>query len=461
MFADDTIAAIATPIGASGLGVIRVSGPGAFEVAKKVFRRRGAPLSAFKPRTALHGLLVDPSREEPIDEVILLAFAAPASFTGEDVVEISCHGGVAVLRSALNAVLNAGARLANPGEYTQRAFLNGKLDLAQAEAVNDLIRATADGSRRTALRQLSGGLSETLGDLRRRLMGVLASIEAAIDFPDDVDEPEADWVIAEIEKARDDIGRLRSSFQTGRIYREGLRVVIAGRVNVGKSSLLNALLKYARAIVTPIPGTTRDVIEESLQIHGIPVVAIDTAGIRQTDDPVEKIGVELTEQTMASADLILVVVDASEGMMTADEELLRNIDTRRAILVLNKIDLLPEKVRGLVTEEYVGRLGRSVPTVQTCAFSGQGIDQLEDEIARKAAGAAVEDTVVTNIRHDRLLGSAYDSLEKALSSARAAQPVDLVSIDLTAATNCIGQITGETAAEDLIDRIFSEFCIGK
>jgi tRNA modification GTPase len=459
--AADTIAAIATPVGVSGIGVVRLSGPDALSVAARVFRRDGSAGSDLKSHTVHHGRLVDPSTLEPIDDVVLTVFRAPASYTGEDVVEVSCHGGIAVLRSVLSAVLAAGARLAEPGEFTKRAFLNGKLDLAQAEAVNDLIRATADGARKAALHQLSGGLSQQVRALRGRLIELLASIEAAIDFPEDVPEPGLEAISAGIQAVMGEIGRLRSSFRTGRIYREGLRVVIAGRVNVGKSSVLNALLKYARAIVTPIPGTTRDVIEESLQIEGIPVVAIDTAGIRQTDDPVEKIGVELTEQMIESADLILLVVDISEGMKQADVELLQQIENRRAIVVLNKIDLLSEKARGLETKEYVGRLGRSVPTVQTCAFSEQGIEELESEIARQAIGVASESALVTNVRHERLLESASNSLGRALGAAKAAQPIDLISIDLTAAADSLGQITGETAAEDLIDRIFSEFCIGK
>jgi tRNA modification GTPase len=463
VFAVDTIAAIATPIGVSALGIVRLSGPDAMAVASRVFG--GGKLATPYPEshTLRHGRLINPSTQEPIDDVVMALFRAPASYTGEDVVEFSCHGGIAIIRAALSALLAAGARLAEPGEFTKRAFLNGKLDLAQAEAVNDLIRATAEGARRTALNQLSGGLSREVKSLRGRLMDILASIEAAVDFPEDVPEPAPDQVISGISAAIDAIAELRSSFRGGRVFREGLRVVIAGRVNVGKSSVLNALLKYSRAIVTPIPGTTRDIIEESLQIEGIPIVAIDTAGIRQTDNPVEKIGVELTEHMLESADLILAVIDISEGIKEADVELLQRIGNRRAIVVLNKIDLLSEKARGLETKEYVGRLGRSVPAVQTCAFSGQGIDELESEIARQATdgGPVAESPLVTNARHDGLLESAFDSLENALDAATASKPIDLVSIDLTAAANALGRITGETASEDLIDRIFSEFCIGK
>lgn len=463
MSADDTIAAIATPVGTSGIGVLRVSGPAALRIADTVFIRKDGRPARWASHTARHGTLVDPTSREPIDDVVLTVFKSPGSYTGEDVVEISCHGGVAVLRAALQAVLDAGARPAEPGEFTKRAFLNGKLDLAQAEAVNDLIRATADGARRAALTQLAGGLSQRVKEVRDTLIGLLASIEAAIDFPEDVPEPERGQIEAQIEDARRTLGELVAGFESGRVYREGLRVVIAGRVNVGKSSLLNALLRHARAIVTPLPGTTRDLIEESLQIRGIPIVAIDTAGIRRTDHPVEKIGVELTQQSIQSADLILLVFDISEGVADADVELMREVAGRRAIIVLNKIDLLSEKARGLVTKEYVGRLGRSFPAVQTSAFSGQGIDQLEDEIAGQAGSAELgaQSLLVTNVRHERLLRSACDSLDHALEASSAHEPIDLISIDLTAACSKLGELTGETATDDLIDRIFSEFCVGK
>ena len=316
--------------------------------------------------------------------MVLTVFRSPHSYTGEDVAEFSCHGGIAVLKRALEAVLAAGARLAEPGEFTKRAFLNGKIDLAQAEAVNDLIRARTDGARRVALSQLDGALSGRVGAARDRILGVIAAIEAAVDFPDDVDEPDRAWLEAEIGAARESVEALLRSFNTGRVYREGLRVVIAGRVNVGKSSLLNALLRHARAIVTPIPGTTRDVIEESLEIRGIPIVALDTAGLRATDDPIERIGVELAERSLESADLILLVLDVSEGMRGEDAELTERFREKPAIVVLNKIDLLPEGARGLVTKEYVERLGRSLPAVQTCASSGKGIEELEDAIASAA-----------------------------------------------------------------------------
>ena len=477
----DTIAAIATPIGTSGIGVVRISGPRAVEIASRLFRGSGR-VEEFAGHTAHHGRLVTPAAKtscqdgaphtepsakkaegEPIDDVVLTLFRAPSSYTGEDVVEISCHGGIAILRRVLSAVLESGARLAEPGEFTKRAFLNGKLDLAQAEAVNDLIRAGTDRARRVALSQLDGALSSKVGAAREHILGVIAAIEAAIDFPDDVDEPDRSWLGSQIRAARELVESLLATFASGRIFREGLRVAIAGRVNVGKSSLLNALLRHSRAIVTPIPGTTRDVIEESLEIRGIPIVALDTAGLRSTDDPVEKIGVELAERTLDSADLVLIVLDVSEGITAEDLELVKRITDKPAIAVLNKIDLLPEEARSLATKEHLGRLGRSLPAVQTSASSGQGIEELEDAIAEAALSTELsgEGAMVTNVRHQQALQAALESIDHALETLSGSHPIDLLTVDLASARDSLGLITGETASEDLLDRIFSEFCIGK
>lgn len=459
----DTIAAIATPVGTAGIGVVRISGPKAVGIACRLFRSTKDCVETFPSHTAHHGTLTTPATREPIDDVVLTVFRAPASYTGEDVAELSCHGSVAVLRSALDAAMSCGARLAEPGEFTRRAFLNGKMDLAQAEAVNDLIRSRTDDARKVALRQLDGSLSTSVRAANERLLDLVAAIEAAIDFPDDVDEPDSARIETEVHAVLGSIDELLSSFGRGRIYREGLRVVIAGRVNVGKSSLLNALLRHARAIVTPIPGTTRDVIEESLEIEGIPIVALDTAGLRSTDDPVEKLGVELTERAIESADMILLVLDISEGVKQADVELLDRVRDRPVIAVLNKIDLLPEEARGLAMKEYVGSLGRILPAVQTCASSGSGIEQLEKEIAALVAshGIGGESALVSNARHHLCLRSASESLAHTLETLRSGEPIDLLSVDLMAARSSLGLITGETASDDLIDRIFSEFCIGK
>ncbi len=459
----DTIAAIATPVGASGIGVIRISGPDALAIASKIFKSKAIDINSAATHTAHYGKLIDPVSGEHIDDVVLTIFRAPKSYTGEDTAEISCHGGIPILRAVLNAALSAGARLAEPGEFTKRAFLNGRIDLAQAEAVNDLIRAKTDQSRKLALSQLEGRLSSKLNEINNSLLSILAAIEASIDFPDDVPEPDYEWVSDELKGAQETVKSLLSTFDRGRVYREGLRVAIVGRVNVGKSSLLNALLRHRRAIVTPVPGTTRDIIEESLQIGGMPIVAVDTAGLRETDDPVEKLGIELTEQSAADANIILYVVDVSAGFSSADVELFNKFGKKAVILVLNKIDLLSEEARCLATEEYIQRLGRSLRIVQTCASSGQGIEELEDEIFKLAASsdAASESILVTNVRHKQLLESVLASINNALSTLNSNAPVDLLSVDIQAARNYLGLITGETASDDLVDRIFSEFCIGK
>jgi len=451
----DTIAAISTPIGSGGIGVVRISGPTALELAARVFR---PDPSSLPSHTARHGALVRPDSGDELDDAVLTVFRAPKSYTGEDVVEISCHGGIVTVRAALQAVLDAGARLAEPGEFTQRAFLNGKLDLAQAEAVNDLIRARTDDARKVALRQLDGALSATVSSIRSRILGVIAAVEAAIDFPDDVAEPDPAWLRGEIATASESMDALRASFGAGRIYREGLRVVIVGRVNVGKSSLLNALLRHARAIVTPVPGTTRDLIEESLEIHGIPIVAIDTAGLRATDDPVEKIGVDLAHRSIESADVILLVIDASQGLHAEDTALLARLSGCHVILVLNKIDLAtPSPLTG------EGRGEGEVSIVRTSATTSQGIEELESSIAQIAGASEMggDGVVVSNIRHGEALKSASESLCHALVTLDGDQPIDLLSGDLAAAHGLLGLITGETATEDLLDRIFGEFCIGK
>lgn len=480
----DTIAAIATPIGTGAIGIVRISGPAAIEVAARVFVPDPSDLPA---NTARHGKLIRPVSNYPraedgvIDDAVITVFRAPSSYTGEDVVEISCHGGLSTVKSVLEAVLDAGARLANPGEFTQRAFLNGKMDLVQAEAVNDIIRARTDVARRIALRQLEGDLSKRVSEIDERILGVVAAIEAAIDFPDDVSEPDPSWLEAEIRQARDEIEELLATFGRGRIYREGLRVVIAGRVNVGKSSLLNALLRHARAIVTPIPGTTRDLIEESLEIEGIPVVAIDTAGLRATDDPVESIGVELTRRSIESADVVLLVIDATEGLHDEDRALLVELADRPVVLVANKVDLvgvgekdlppIPSTVEGecACTLPAAGRVREgSLDAVRTSALTGQGIEELEAKIARIAGGTALrqaqdgcEGVLVSNVRHHQALKSASESLSHAMETLAQSQPIDLLSGDLAAARRALGLITGRTATEDLLDRIFSEFCIGK
>jgi tRNA modification GTPase len=441
----DTVAAIATPVGSGGIGVIRISGPEAFAVASKLFRGRN--VTDFASHTAHHGEITNPETSEPIDDVVLTVFRAPRSYTGEDVVEISCHGGHITLRRALSAVYRAGAAPAGPGEFTKRAFLNGKIDLAQAEAVNDLIRARTEQAGKLALRQLEGELSRKVSEIATGVLSILARIEAAIDFPDDVEDPDLEAVAYEVEALCARIEGLIASGEQGRVYREGISLAIVGRPNVGKSSLLNALLRETRAIVTAVPGTTRDTIEETINIRGIPVIATDTAGLRETSDEVERIGVELSERAMAAAEIVLVVLDASVGVTDEDREILTRAG-KPAVVIANKIDLAP-------TFTHTGAIPTSTKT-------GEGMAALEDKIAEAALrGQTAEAVFATNARHRQALISARESLTHVLEGISELVPIDLLPIDLLAARAALGEITGETASEDIVDRIFQDFCIGK
>ena len=459
--AEVTVAAIATALGPCGIGVIRISGPEAVAIASRIFKSPSRKVAAdFSSHTVHYGSLANPDGGEPVDEVLLTVFRAPASYTGEDVVEISCHGGAVTLRRALEAAFAAGARPAGPGEFTKRAFLNGRLDLAQAEAVNDLIRARTNDAQRLALRQLGGALSAEVSRITESILSILSRIEAAVDFPDDVKEPDYFALASEIEEAVASLDRLIASSDRGRIYREGITLAIVGRTNVGKSSLLNALLRQTRAIVTPIPGTTRDVIEEAINIGGIPVVAADTAGLRAASDEIERIGVELTERTMAAAGIVLVVLDASTGVTEEDREIVRRAGPA-ALVVLNKIDTVPDEERDEAVRRAAEELSGAVPV---SALTGSGIEQLEDAIARIVLGGEVglgEGVFVTNLRHKQALVAARESLSSALDTIQQGMPVDFLSVDLIAARMSLGDITGDTASGDLVGRIFQDFCIGK
>jgi len=459
---DKTIAAIATAIGPCGIGVIRISGPEAFKIGDRIFKSHSGTPSDFQSHTVHYGSLVHPETHELIDKVLLTVFRAPASYTGEDTVEISCHGGMVTLGKALEASYKAGAQPAEPGEFTKRAFLNGRLDLAQAEAVNDIIRARTDDAQRQALRQLGGALSKEVSKITNEILPILARIEAAVDFPEDVEEPDYHALESEINALIKDIDKLIETSGRGRIYREGISLAIVGRPNVGKSSLLNALLRQSRAIVTPIPGTTRDVIEEYINIRGIPIVAADTAGLREASDEVEKIGVELTERAMAAAGLILFVLDASVGLTDEDLKIIQGSGTP-SLIALNKIDI----VSADEADSLVRKIKNKVPDVSVVTISaemGYGIDELEDKIAETVMGGEIsqgEGAMVTNIRHKQALSAARESLAKALETIEHSMPVDFLSVDLIAARMSLGDITGDTASEDLIDRIFADFCIGK
>jgi tRNA modification GTPase len=450
---EDTICALATPPGTGGIGVIRVSGPQAFRIADTITRRRRNTSCAAYKGHSLHRAEVIAASGDSIDDVLLAVFHGPRSYTGEDVVEISGHGGPLPLRRILARLLEAGARVAKPGEFTQRAFLNGKMDLAQAEAVGDVIAAQTEEAHRLARRQGEGRLSRQVAAIRDIVLGVLARIEASIDFPEDVGELDTDLCARELRRAETEIEALLQTADRGILYRQGLKLVLAGRPNVGKSSLLNALLRTARAIVTPIPGTTRDVIEETLNLRGIPVRAMDTAGLRETEDVVEKLGVARTRQTITEADFVLLVLDSTVGE-TVEEATLRNSLAGRPYLVVwNKWDLTA---------------GQESPAIgiPVSAATGWNIEGLEDAIAEAvnggiAAPSQAETAVVTHARHRQALQSALSALAQAQDTLAASLPADFVSVDVRGALTALGEITGETATEDIINEIFSRFCIGK
>jgi tRNA modification GTPase len=448
---DETICALATPPGSGGLGVIRVSGPEAFLVADAVTRRPRDVSCRDYPGHTLHRADVVEINGEIIDDVLLAIFHAPRSYTGEDVVEISGHGGPIPLRRILTRLLESGARLAAPGEFTLRAFLNGKLDLAQAEAVGDMIAAQTEDAHRLARRQ--EGLSAAVHGVRDRLLGVLARVEASIDFSEDVGELDVGSCLPELRTAEGEIAALLLTADRGILVREGLALVLVGRPNVGKSSLLNALLRTARAIVTPIPGTTRDVIEETLNLRGIPLRAIDTAGLRETDDVVEALGVARTRESLANADFVLLVLDAAEGMTPPDAALLDSLRDRPHLIVWNKWDLVD---------------GDALPSegIPLCAHTSWNIETLEDAIADKIGGGLPSvpqgaGAVVTHARHRTALETAAARLRDAQATCGADLPADFLAIDVQAALAALGEITGQTTPEDIITEIFSRFCIGK
>lgn len=458
---EDTIAAIATAIGEGGIGIVRLSGPKALAIADKLFKAASArPVEEQPSHAAAYGHVLDPADGTTVDEVLLLAMRKPRSYTREDVVEIHCHGGPMPLRRILALVLKEGARLAEPGEFTKRAFLSGRLDLSQAEAVIDVIRAKTDTSLRMAVGHLAGAFSGRVQTFRRQILQLIAHLEAAIDFPEeDIEEVTARQVEKEVEQLSADIVRLLATAQTGRILREGLKTVIIGKPNVGKSSLLNTLLGENRAIVTDIPGTTRDIIEEYLNIGGVPLKVVDTAGIRETADAVEKIGVEKALAVVAEADLVLLLLDASAPLADEDKEVMAHLTGRQALVLVNKTDLPAVIDLGEVEAFAAGK-----PVIKISALEGTGVADLEQAILALVYSGRIsqgEGAFVSNVRHTHILEQAKTLLEEALATIAAAMPPDCIVVDLRAAWEKLGEIGGETAGEDIIDQIFSQFCIGK
>ncbi len=470
MLTSETIAAIATPPGEGGIAIVRVSGPEALDVAAILFRPlRGGDPAAFGGYTVHYGRFEDRASAEVVDDGLLTVFRAPHSYTGEDCVELSCHGGAATTERLLSSVLRAGARLAEPGEFTQRAFLNGRLDLAQAEAVADVIRARTETAQRMARRQLDGALSGVVRQQRDELIGILAAIEVTIDFSDEVGDLEDPALLARITAVRREVEHLLATADRGRILREGLRVALIGRPNVGKSSLFNALLRSNRAIVTPLPGTTRDRLEETANIGGVPLVLIDAAGLRETEDVVEREGVERAESALQQSDLILFVLDASEGVMPDDRavaERLRDLPDERLLIVLNKSDAVSDQALTAARGE-AQELLNSAETVTLSALTGGGIPDLERSLLRLALGGDVESgigaesIVVSSARHREALESALNSLYEAQRTAEQRLPGDFIAIDTRGALDALGLITGETVTDDIVHRIFRDFCVGK
>jgi tRNA modification GTPase len=456
---NDTIAAIATPLGESGIGIVRLSGKDSLGIADKIFvSGDGRKPSDFKTYTTHYGWITGGKRQDIIDEVILTVMRGPKSYTREDVVEINCHGGMAALRAVLDLVLGQGARLAGPGEFTQRAFLNGRIDLAQAEAVLDIIRAKTDAALKVGLRQLQGGLSREINRIRAALLGALSIVEANIDFPEEeISGVDPGLLSEKLKKLSHDLCQIIERAHYARTLREGLQVVICGKPNVGKSSLLNALLKEERSIVTSIPGTTRDTIEEIIDIRGIPVMIIDTAGILEPRDLIEKKAIRRTRAYMDNADLIILLFDASRSLNKEDHLLIRKLKPKKVLAVLNKIDL-PSKVQRKALEKiFPGIIGIS-------AKKSKGLNLLEEAIVNFVLQGKVvtaESVLATNLRHIQALKRAQNFVAQAQNSLDNSLSFEFVAQEIKDALSGIDGLLGRAFSEDLLERIFSEFCIGK
>ncbi|MBU3228708.1 tRNA uridine-5-carboxymethylaminomethyl(34) synthesis GTPase MnmE [Clostridium algidicarnis] len=453
----DTIAAIATAVGESGISIIRVSGDKALSIVSSIFEGKGnRNFDDISPYSMRYGKIIDKFSKEMIDEVLVSYMKGPKSFTAEDSVEINCHGGIMSTNKVLEEVIKAGARIAEPGEFTKRAFLNGRIDLSQAEAVMDLIRAKTDLSMKSALMQSEGRISREIKDIRHELLGVIAHIEATVDFPEeDLEEMTSDKIKVDLDNIINRIDKLLDTANEGRIIREGLSMVIIGKPNVGKSSLLNSILMEQRSIVTDVPGTTRDVIEEYINLDGIPVKVVDTAGIRETEDLVEKIGVERSKEKINEADLVVFMLDLSRKLDSDDKEILEYIKNKKYIVILNKSDLKRE------LEEYDFQDMKNV--IEISAKNGDGIDLLKNKIKDLFFKGEINSTdlMITNSRHKEALYRAKEKCLSSLETLNSGISIDLASIDIRGAWINLGEVSGETLEEDIIDKIFSEFCLGK
>ena len=457
----DTIAAISTAPGEGAIGIVRISGDLAISIASSIYQCGTKQLEEQKTHTIHYGHIVDPKSGEVYDEVMVSVLRAPKTFTREDIVEINCHGGIVAINRVLQLVLRMGARLAEPGEFTKRAFLNGRIDLSQAEAVMDLIRAKTDKSMQLAMRQLDGQLSHLIQNLRQEILNTLAQVEVNIDYPeyDDVEEMTLQLLREKTQQVLQGIRGLLNTASQGKILRDGLKTAIVGRPNVGKSSLLNVLLREEKAIVTDIAGTTRDTIEEYVNVRGVPLQLIDTAGIRETDDVVEKIGVERSRKALKEADFVLLLLNQSETLQEEDIRLLETTKGMKRIILFNKTDL-PSKL----SKEDIAPYANEEEIVTTSMLNKEGIDQLEEKIAGYFFQGQMNErdaTYLSNTRHIALLEKAEQALVEVQNGIEMEMPVDLIQIDFTRAWDLLGEITGDSVQDELLTQLFSQFCLGK
>ncbi|HBC4148264.1 TPA: tRNA uridine-5-carboxymethylaminomethyl(34) synthesis GTPase MnmE [Staphylococcus aureus] len=456
----DTITSISTPMGEGAIGIVRLSGPQAVEIADKLYKGKHL-LNDVPSHTINYGHIIDPESKEVVEEVMVSVLRAPKTFTREDIIEINCHGGILTINRVLELTMTYGARMAEPGEFTKRAFLNGRIDLSQAEAVMDFIRSKTDRASKVAMNQIEGRLSDLIKKQRQSILEILAQVEVNIDYPeyDDVEDATTEFLLEQSKEIKQEINRLLDTGAQGKIMREGLSTVIVGKPNVGKSSMLNNLIQDNKAIVTEIAGTTRDVLEEYVNVRGVPLRLVDTAGIRETEDIVEKIGVERSRKALSQADLILFVLNNNEALTQEDYTLYEVVKNEDVIVIVNKMDL----EQNIDINEVKDMIG-DTPLIQTSMLKQEGIDELEIQIRDLFFGGEVQNqdmTYVSNSRHISLLKQARQTIQDAIDAAESGVPMDMVQIDLTRTWEILGEIIGETASDELIDQLFSQFCLGK
>ncbi|CAC6792122.1 tRNA uridine-5-carboxymethylaminomethyl(34) synthesis GTPase MnmE [Staphylococcus sp. EG-SA-10] len=456
----DTITSISTPMGEGAIGIVRLSGPQAVEIADKLYKGKHL-LNDVPSHTINYGHIIDPESKEVVEEVMVSVLRAPKTFTREDIIEINCHGGILTINRVLELTMTYGARMAEPGEFTKRAFLNGRIDLSQAEAVMDFIRSKTDRASKVAMNQIEGRLSDLIKKQRQSILEILAQVEVNIDYPeyDDVEDATTEFLLEQSKEIKQEINRLLDTGAQGKIMREGLSTVIVGKPNVGKSSMLNSLIQDNKAIVTEVAGTTRDVLEEYVNVRGVPLRLVDTAGIRETEDIVEKIGVERSRKALSQADLILFVLNNNEALTQEDYTLYEVVKNEDVIVIVNKMDL----EQNIDINEVKDMIGNT-PLIQTSMLKQEGIDELEIQIRDLFFGGEVQNqdmTYVSNSRHISLLKQARQTIQDAIDAAESGVPMDMVQIDLTRTWEILGEIIGETASDELIDQLFSQFCLGK